>query len=720
MKDMLKFLFVQFARYPWQSATLFLLMIITLAYQVTFSYSFKTLIDDILIPRQFDKLILFLSYLVAGAILSSGADLAADTILLKTGLRMQDELRYRIFRHMQMLPESYYRRQSPSSVVARLSTDLNTMHATFLALISVINAGLGLLFSLTLLYVMNKWFFLLLIVGLPICFIIPKLMNRSVMDASDLYKTRENFNEIILDRLTFHQIIRGFGLQAWEHKRLVEMTDEVAPMGFKAQLLRTMMGKSVAIALLMLNVTLIAVGAYLSRYDLMTIGILVSFQSFYLRISSYASSLTRYFPQFVQATLSWGRLSRVILSQQTNPAELTETISPIPMLSSELELSHVSFGYTEFSKSLNNINLTFPHGMHCSVVGSSGSGKTSIVNLLMRYYEPNEGSILMDGIDVRDLPLDAYRRMIAYVPQEIVLFNSSLRENIRVGRLTATDEEVEAAAKSADIHEWIASQPGGYEAMVGERGRFLSGGQKQRIALARAFVRNSSILLLDEASSALDPGTEQAINDSLGRISDSATIISVTHRLQTIEHTNRIFVMHKGELAGVGTHSELLKNCSVYQNLWSKQSGFVISDDGTSADILPERLKLIPLFQSLDEIELAEIQKRLVTEKVEAGVTIMKQGEEGNRFYIIVRGQVEVLQHSGFEEDRSLAVLEDGDHFGEMALLKQIPRTATIRTLTPCVLLTMHREWFQEAIEHSPQLKLRLENSYAERILIHR
>lgn len=719
MKDLLKFLFTQFARYRWQSAVLFSLMIFTLSYQVTFSYSFKILVDDILVTRQYDKLTLFLSFLVAGAILSSIAELVADYILLKTGLRMQDELRFRIFRHLQMLPESYYRRQSPSSVVSRLSTDLNTMHATFLTLIAAINAGLGLLFSLILLYVMNKWFFLLLIIGLPICLVIPKLMNQRVMEASDLYKTRESFNEIILDRLTFHQVIRAFGLQGWEHKRLADMTDEVAPMGLKAQLLRTLMGKSVAIVLLLLNVTIIAVGAYLSRYDLMTIGVLVSFQSFYLRISSYASSLTRYFPQFVQAVLSWGRIRRVVLNQQSNPAELTETISSILELSRELEMSHVSFGYTEDSESLSHISLTIPHGAHCAVVGSSGSGKTSIVNLLMRFYEPNEGNIRMDGNDVRDLPLDAYRRMIAYVPQEVVLFNSSMRENIRVGRLTATDEEIEAAAKSADIHNWIASQPGGYETVVGEGGRFLSGGQRQRIALARAFVRKPSILLLDEATSALDPGTEQAINDSLRGVGDSATIISVTHRLQTIEHTDRIYVVHEGSLKGVGTHAELLESCSVYQNLWHKQSGFVISDDGRSADIKPERLKLIPLFHGLDEKELAEIQQGLVTEKVEADVTLMKQGEDGNRFYIIVRGQVEVLQNSGVEASRSLAVLEDGDYFGEMALLKRIPRTATIRTLTPCVLLTMHREWFQKAVEHSPQLKLKLENSYAERILTH-
>jgi ATP-binding cassette subfamily B protein len=339
--------------------------------------------------------------------------------------------------------------------------------------------------------------------------------------------------------------------------------------------------------------------------------------------------------------------------------------------------------------------------------------------MLMRFYEPNEGSIHLDGNDIWELPLDAYRRLIAYVPQEVILFNCNFRDNIRLGRLTATDEEIEAAAKSADIHEWISSQPGGYDGKVGEGGRFLSGGQKQRIAIARAFVRNPSILILDEATSSLDLGTEQAINESLRKISNSVTIISVTHRLQTIQQTNHIYVVNKGELAGFGTHSELLENCEVYRSLWSKQSGFIISDDGSNVDITPERLKLIPLFHDLDNKTLAEIQQAMVTEKVNADVTIMNQGEVGSLFYIIVRGRVEVLQQSEADHNRTLAVLEDGDHFGEMALLKQIPRTASIRTLTPCVFLIMHRELFQKAIENSPQMKQQLEKSYAERIVMH-
>lgn len=719
MTNLLKFLFSEHLRFRGPTTAILLLMLVTLSYQVTFSFSFKYLVDDLLVPGLYERLAVFLSLLAAGAILSSISEMVTDYLLLKTGLRMQNELRYKVFRHLQMLPESYYRNQSPSSVVVRLSTDLNTMHAAFLALQGAVNAGLGLVLSLALVYMMNKLVFALLLVGLPVCFIIPKLMNRRVTAASDIYKTQENFNGLILQRLTFHGTIRAFGLQSWEYKRLTDMTDEVAPIGLRAMLLQTLMGKSVSIALLLLNVAIIAVGAYLSRYDLLTIGVLVSFQSFFLRIGGYASSLSRYFPQFVQANLSLERLDSVILNQQNDPAEVTPTYGPIPELRDGLEMTSVSFGYTEENRSIQGISLTIPQGTHCAIVGSSGSGKTSIVNLLMRFYEPREGGIFLDRTDIRQLPLDLYRRMIAYVPQDVILFDCSFRENIRLGRLTATDEEVEAAAHAADIHEWILSQPGGYEGMAGEGGLFLSGGQKQRIALARAFVRQAPILLLDEATSALDPGTEQSVNRSLRALGDSTTIISVTHRLQNIEHVDRIYVMNKGELAGFGTHAELLRTCDAYRTLWSKQNGFIIRDDWSSVDMTPERLKHVPLFRDFDDKTLEETLRTLVTRKVEANETVIRQGEYGSEFFIMVRGRVEVLRQEREETERSLAVLEDGDHFGEMALLKQIPRTATIRTLTPCVFLVMHRELFQQALSNSPQLKQQLEQSYEERVVTH-
>ncbi|SEM62481.1 ATP-binding cassette domain-containing protein [Paenibacillus sp. OV219] len=756
MKEMLKFLFSQFARYRWQMTAIFSLMIVMLAFQVTFSYSFKYLIDEILTPASYDKLTLFLVILVSGAIFASAAELLMDYMLIKTGIRMQDELRYRVFGQLQILPESYYRRTSPSSVTTRLSTDLNTMHATFLALVGFISSILGLIFSLTILYTMNRWFFWMILIGLPFCFIIPKLMNKPTLAATDLYKTQENFNALVLDRLHFHQIIRAFGLFAWERKRMISMTDEVAPMGLRAQFMRGLLAKSVSITLLILNVVIIAVGAYLTKYDLLTVGVLASFQSFYLRISSYASSLNRYFPQFVQADLSWGRLRKVILSQPGNPEELKVTEVEVTLgvgeaenkarrdaelkassFTRELELEKVSFGYLDSVNSISGITLTIPQGTHVAIVGSSGSGKSTLVNLLMRFDEPNVGRLRLDGADAREVPLDIYRKLFAFVPQEVLLFHTSIRENIRFGRLTATDDEVETAAMQADIHEWVTAQPGGYEFKVGEGGRNLSGGQRQRVALARAFVRLPDILLLDEATSALDPVGEEAIYNSILGIADSAslqvahdegaatgavagTIISVTHRLRTIKHADRIYVIHKGELAGGGTHEELLESSEIYRRMWSKQDGFVISEDGTSADVTLERLRQIPLFSTLDEGTLGDIQQALVTERVNSGRTIMKQGEEGNRFYILVRGQVEVLQQSEGEESRRLAVLEDGDYFGEMALLKAIPRTATIRALTPSTLLTMHRELFQKAIENSPQLKRQLEIGYEERILTHR
>jgi ATP-binding cassette subfamily B protein len=199
-------------------------------------------------------------------------------------------------------------------------------------------------------------------------------------------------------------------------------------------------------------------------------------------------------------------------------------------------IARESFGYVSNVRTLTSIDMELPPGAYCAVVGSSGSGKSSLVGLLMRFHEPQGGSIRTGGRDVQEIPLDRYRDKIGYVPQEIVLFDSSLKDNIRMGNLDASDEEVERTARAAAIHNWIVSLPEGYDTAAGERGNLLSGGERQRIALARALVRQPYMLLLDEVTSMLDPGTEQEVNDTLIRLRGTSTVVSVTHRLQTVVH----------------------------------------------------------------------------------------------------------------------------------------------------------------------------------------
>jgi ATP-binding cassette subfamily B protein len=342
-------------------------------------------------------------------------------------------------------------------------------------------------------------------------------------------------------------------------------------------------------------------------------------------------------------------------------------------------------------------------------VGSSGSGKSTVLNAIMRAFDPAEGSVTIDGHDLRGVTKASFIRQSAVVFQESFLYNTTVRENIRFGRIDATDSEIEAACRDAEIHEIIMAMPQGYDSPVGERGSLLSGGQKQRLAIARALLRNPRVLFLDEATAALDPGTEVAINETLERLSKGRTVLAVTHRLASAVNCHRIFVMDKGRLAESGTHADLLAQNGIYAALWHKQDGILASDDGSHAGITVERLKQFPILSMLGDEMLRELSvAQFVTENIPAGRNVVVEGDPGDKFYIIARGRVDVLNRDPSGKDQSVMVLEQGDNFGELALLRNTPRSATIRTLVPCIFLTLQRHHFQNLLDGSPEIRAAL------------
>jgi ATP-binding cassette subfamily B protein len=228
----------------------------------------------------------------------------------------------------------------------------------------------------------------------------------------------------------------------------------------------------------------------------------------------------------------------------------------------------VSFKYSENGRGIENLSLKIRQGDFAVFVGASGAGKSTIVNLLTRFYDPQEGKILFDGVDLSQVTVKSLRSQIGLVSQDVILFNDSLRQNIRMGFLEATDEQVETAAKAAEIHDFILSLPQGYNTTVGDRGGQLSGGQRQRIALARALVRNPAILILDEATSALDPVTEAEILTTIEQIAKERTIIVITHRLTQALRADVIFVLENGGIVASGSHSDLLAQNGLYSTFW--------------------------------------------------------------------------------------------------------------------------------------------------------
>jgi len=511
------------------------------------------------------------------------------------------------------------------------------------------------------------------------------------------------------EAISGHNVIRALGLEPTSQFQFERQLAALARASYRATFLQRLVSRTSYIGVTFGQIAIIGLGALLVFQGLMTIGSLIGFIALLINLGNSVDSVAKVVPEWLQATAGMRRVDEV-LSEEPEVRDAPGATA-LPRIGRDIRLDHVSFSYIGERMSLRDVSLSIQAGQQVALVGRSGSGKSTVLSLLTRFYEPVEGMVAVDGHDLRTVTQESLRAQMGVVFQEAFLFNGSVRDNIRLGKPDANDAEVEAAARAAQIHDVIASSPRGYDTDVGERGGRLSGGQRQRVALARAIVRDPAILLLDEATSGLDPATESAFNRVLAELARDRTVVSVTHRLSGVVHADQIFVLNSGQLVERGTHPELLAANGTYARLWRlQQEGLAISPDGRSAEIAPARLRAMPLFEKLEESSLQAIAARFVTERVPAGRTVFEQGDPGDKFYLIAHGSVEVIRREADDAERWLGVLQDGEVFGEMALLQDTRRNANVRTRTSCLFLTLSRHQFQQLMETEPALRATIQD----------
>jgi ATP-binding cassette subfamily B protein len=597
-----------------------------------------------------------------------------------------------MFGHFQRLSLGFYARSQTGDLLSRFSSDLAAIeNAVVLGVPGAMLCVINIIFSTLILFAIDWRLALGAMIGLPFCIIGPKFLGpRALRAGYQLRGEQAALANIIQENLGAQQIVKAFSLKQSALANFAAQASKVVHLATRFNFLSYVTERSPNIGMLMFNVLLISGGSYLAYQGSLSIGSLVSFNALFIMVSSSVMGLTAVTPTLLQATGGMQRV-RELLDEPPSVVELPGA-RPLPKLSSGIRFEDVTFGYTPEQTNLANVSMNLPFGARTAFVGHSGCGKSTNLNLIMRFYDPQAGRVTFDGIDLRTALLDSLYDQVGIVFQESFLFNTSIRENIRLGKLGATDAEVEAAARAAELHDIILQMPEGYETVVGERGGRLSGGQRQRVAIARALVRNPSLIILDEATSALDPGTEAAINDTLERVSAGRTVVSVTHRLKSVVNFDCIFVFKQGSVIEQGSHESLLRLGGTYAGMWRRQTGTSVSATGdlrvTDVGILRE----VPLFKDLDDSYLREISDIFITERVPAGRTVIEEGDEGTRFYIIIHGKVAVTATDDEGQAHRMAILDDGDYFGEIALLADIPTTASVVTLAPSVFIILQRE----------------------------
>ena len=524
-------------------------------------------IDEIFTNHNETMLYLIPLAFIVVNIINGVGDFGQSLALKYVGQRVVSDMQGDLFAHLLNADISLFHDQSSGRLISRLTNDIMLMRQSVSQVFTGLIKETCTMLFLTGLMVYQNWQMSLLAIFVLVFAVIPitKLGKRMRKIADATQGQLADFTAQLDGIFQGVRVVKSYGREEYEVARARATVHQLFKLYYRAARVQSLSSPVVSLVGTLAMVTVLWYSGYNAIHHDFTGGQFTSFIGAMVMAYRPVRSVATFNTQLQEGMAAAGRFFAVMDA----PASIHNRpgAGPLTISRGEIKLDHVSFTYSNGAAAVTDLDFTVPAGKTVALVGASGAGKSTIMNLLLRFYDVSTGSISIDGQDIRDVTLASLRDTFALVSQDVVLFDDTIRTNIAYGRLHATEEEIVAAAKKANAHEFILQLPQGYDTRVGPNGVKLSGGQRQRVSIARAILKDAPILLLDEATSALDTASEHAVQEALELLMRDRTTLVIAHRLSTIQDADRILVLDSGRILDAGTHEELLQHSRAYQKL---------------------------------------------------------------------------------------------------------------------------------------------------------